>query len=489
MSPEDGPTEPTLDPGDRDAFRELAHRMVDDMLDWLETVEERPAWRPVPEAVKRSFTEDLPREGADPEAVYREFRERILAYPTGNVHPRFWGWVRGAGTPLGMMADLLASGMNAHTGGFDQAATYVERQVVGWLAELVRMPTDSSGLLVSGGSMANLVGLAVARYAEAGYDVNAEGLAVDRPRLVLYASTETHGSVAKAARLLGLGDSADHRIPVDEEYRIDLEALRSAIRADREAGRRPFCVVGNAGTVNTGAIDDLSALAWLCEEEGLWLHVDGAFGAVAAWSEELRPRFAGLERADSLAFDLHKWGSLPYDIGCAIVRDPVVHRGAFSMVAPYLSPRERGMATEGATYSELGLQLSRRFRALKVWFALKVHGVDGIVRVVEKNVEQAAYLAARVEEHPRLELAAPVPLNVVCFRYRREGASPEALDRVNEEILFRIQEGGQAVLSSTELGGRFVLRAGNVNHRSRRADFDRLVALVVEAGDAIFGST
>ncbi|MDX1624010.1 MAG: pyridoxal-dependent decarboxylase [Gemmatimonadota bacterium] len=480
----------TLDPADWDAFRETAHRMLDDMIDWLESVRDRPAWRPVPDHVKARFEAAVPRDGSPLDAVYEEFRESILPYPTGNLHPRFWGWVRGAGTADGMVADLLASGMNAHTGGFDQAATYVERQVVRWLAELAGFPAEASGILVSGCSMANLVGLAVARQARAGWDVNEEGLQGEgKPRLVLYASSETHGSVAKAARLLGLGDRADRRIPVNGAFEIDTAALLEAIRADREAGHHPFCVVGNAGTVNTGAIDDLEELAAICEAEGLWFHVDGAFGAIAAWSDELRDRVAGLERADSLAFDLHKWGSIPYDIGCAIVRDPVVHRGAFSLIAPYLSARARGIASEGATFGDLGLQLSRRFRALKVWMALKVHGADAIARSVERNVGQAGRLAAMVEAHPRLALAAPVALNVVCFRWVDDRLDADELDRVNEEILFRIQESGEAVPSSTVIDGRFVLRAAIVNHRSREEDLELLLERVAAEGEAVAAST
>ncbi|HUP19368.1 MAG TPA: pyridoxal-dependent decarboxylase [Gemmatimonadota bacterium] len=475
----------TLDPADWDAFRALAHRMVDDMVDWLETVEERPVWRPVPAEVQARFTGPVPRAGTDVEDVYREFRDYILPYPTGNVHPRFWGWVRGAGSPLGMMADMLASGMNPHTGGFDQSATYVERQVIGWMAELMGMPPESSGILVSGGSMANLVGLTVARLAKAGPDIRTKGLQDGGPPLVLYASRETHSSVQKAARLLGLGDDAYRRIAVDGQYRIDLAALAAAVEADRAAGRRPFCVVGNAGTVNIGATDDFPALADFCAAEDLWLHVDGAFGALAAWSPALADRVAGMERADSIAFDLHKWGSLPYDVGCALVRDPVVHRGAFELAPEYLAARPRGVAVGGATYSELGVQLSRRFRALKVWMALKVHGADGIAASVERNVAEAARLAAAIEAHPRLELAAPVPLNIVCFRYVAPDLSDERLDAVNEEILMRVQESGEAVPSSTVLNGRFVLRAGIVNQRTRDEDVDRLVELVVGTGDDV----
>lgn len=478
-----------LDPEDWEAFRGLAHRMVDDMVDYLQGVRERPAWRPVPAEVRDGFSGPPPMEGAPAEAVYEEFRALILPFPTGNIHPRFWGWVRGTGTPLGMMADMLASGMNAHTGGFDQASTYVERQVLGWLTELVGLPPESSGILVSGCSMANLVGLAAARLARAGFDVRGRGLQeAGHAPLTLYASRETHGSVLKAVQLLGLGEDAYRRLPVDGDFRLDAEALREAVRRDREAGMRPFCLVGNAGTVNTGAIDDLGTLAGIAAEEGLWFHVDGAFGALAAWSDELRSLVAGIERADSLAFDLHKWGSQPYDVGCTLVRDPVVHRGAFAIDPEYLSARPRGLAVGGATYSDLGVQLSRRFRALKVWMALKTHGVRGIARVVEQNVAQARHLAELVAGRDRLELAAPVSLNVVCFRYAPRGVSPERLGPLNEEILMRIQESGEAVPSSTTLDGRFVLRVAIVNHRSRREDFRRLVDAVVACGDDLTGS-
>ncbi|MGH7579505.1 MAG: pyridoxal phosphate-dependent decarboxylase family protein [Gemmatimonadales bacterium] len=477
------PTEESLDPPDWTELRALGHRMVDDMMDYLERVRERPVWRPVPAGTREALDEPLPRGPADAAAVYQQFREHILPYPNGNIHPRFWGWVMGTGTPLAMLADMLASGMNAHLAGYDQSPALVERQVIRWMAELLGFPSNASGLLVSGGTVANLVGLAVARNTGAGFDVRAEGLQrPGTPLLVFYGSNETHSWARKASELMGMGDGAFRRIPVDGDYRVDLAALRAAIAADRASGHRPFCIIGNAGTVNTGATDDLRALAAICREQKLWFHVDGAFGAFAALAPSLRDIVAGLEEADSVAVDLHKWGYLPFEVGLALVRHPEAHRATFATASSYLDATPRGIVAGGFPFADLGVQLSRGFRALKVWMSLKTHGADAWGRLVTQNVAQARHLRERIRSESRLELLAPVPLNIVCFRFVAPGLDGAALDSLNQEILIRVQERGIAVPSSTVLGGRFALRVAITNHRSRREDFDLFVEAVLAAG-------
>ena len=306
--------EESLDPRDWDGFRELCHGMLDEALDFLQQAGERPVWTPVPETVKAKLREPLPAEPQGAEKVCEDFRQLVLPYATGNIHPRFFGWVHGSGTPGGMLAEMLAATMNANLGGRDHAPVYVERQVIEWCRRIFGFPEGASGLLVSGTSMATLIGLTVARNHKAGGDLRQTGLSDQG--LVAYSSEQAHGSVAKALEILGLGRDSLHPVPANAAYRMNPKALKLAIEADRQAGLRPFCVVATAGTVNTGAIDDLATVADICAEYDLWLHVDGAFGAAIVLSESLKPRLAGIERADSIAFDFHKWLHVPYDAGC-----------------------------------------------------------------------------------------------------------------------------------------------------------------------------
>jgi glutamate/tyrosine decarboxylase-like PLP-dependent enzyme len=483
----DRAAELSLDPPDWDSFRELSHKAVDDMMNYLEHVRARPAWQRVPPEIRRSFDAPLPLEGSALETVYEEFREHILPFPEGNIHPRFWGWVIGTGTPVGVLAELLAAAMNTPVPGFEQSAFYVERQVMAWLRELMLMPEDASGILVSGGSAANLIGLAVARNHGAGFDVRSEGLNSGTAALRLYASVETHSSVQKAVELLGLGSNSLVMVPVGDDYRIDLLALRNSVARDRNQGLRPICVIGNAGTTNTGAIDDLSALADFCAAEGIWFHVDGAFGATAALSPGLRPLLRGMERADSLAFDLHKWAAMPYEVGGVFIRNAEAHQRAFSLHADYIHSLEAGAAGNGTPYADLGIQLSRGFRALKVWMSIKTFGIEKMAALVEQNVDQARYLTDLIEAHPRLELLAPTSLNVVGFRYTCPELDEAALSTLNARLLVQMQESGFAVPSGTTLNGRFALRVASVNHRSRREDFLALADETVRIGDDLAG--
>ena len=479
-------SEQTLDPSDWEAFRTLSHRMVDDMIAHFASLRESPAWQSMPPDARASFNSGVPLEAEGAEAAYEQFLRDVLPYTNGNHHPRFWGWVQGTGTPLGMMADMLASGLNAHLAGFNQAPAEVEHQVLRWFTELMGMPPETSGVLATGGTMANILGLTVARHAKAGFDVRREGLQGDRhKKLVFYGSTESHSWARKAAELLGLGSEALRLIPTDRSYGISLPELEQAIAADRQAGLRPFCVIGNAGTVNTGAIDDLTALADLCRDEQLWFHVDGAFGALARLSPRLAPLVAGMERADSLAFDLHKWMYLPFEIACVLVRDPEMHRQTFAVEAAYLSRTSRGVAAGGMPFADRGIELTRSFRALKVWLSLKAHGLRQFVRIIEQNVEHAQRLGELVARDTDLELLTPVSLNIVCFRYAPKGRSEDELNTANEAILLRIQEAGIAVPSGTVLDGRYAIRVAITNHRSRWEDFETLVSAVTKTGAAL----
>lgn len=468
----------TLDPADWEDLRTLGHRMLDDMFTYLRTRREQPVWQPLPDTVRESFQEPLPIEGMPVEEVYETFSRAILPYAMGNTHPRFWGWVMGPGTPLGMLAELLAAGVNPNMGGGDHAGTLVEVQVVEWCKEMLGFPAEGSGVLVSGGSMANLLALAAARTARSPFDVRERGVAAASQPQTLYGSAEMHSSVQRAVELLGLGNTWLRRIPVDADDRIDVAALRRAIEADLAVGCRPICVIGNAGTTNSGAVDPLDTLADLAAEYGLWYHVDGAFGALLALSPRLRPLVAGMERADSLAFDLHKWGYLPFEAGCVLVRDAEMHRRTFALRPDYLQHAERGLGAGAVWFSDYSIQLTRGFNALKVWMALKTDGVARLGRLIEQNVDQAAYLAGLIEASPRLELLAPVALNVVCFRAMAPDLAEPRLDALNEEILFRLQESGIAVPSGTHVRGRYALRCAIVNHRSRYEDFDLLVDAV-----------
>jgi glutamate/tyrosine decarboxylase-like PLP-dependent enzyme len=283
-----------------------------------------------------------------------------------------------------------------------------------------------------------------------------------------------------------MGSTSLRKIPVKDDYTIDLDALKQTLQADREAGHRPICIIGNAGTINTGAIDDLNALADLCEKEDLWFHVDGAIGAVAVLAENVKPKLKGIERADSVALDLHKWMHIPFEAGCAIVRSEKAHRNAFSLTPEYLAHETRGLAAGHLWFSDYGLQLTRQFRALKVWMSIKEHGLDRFGRMIARNVEQAQYFGKLVEADPNLELTAPVGgMDIVCFRFNPGGMDEESLNALNKEILMQLHESGIAVPSYTTLGTQYCLRIAISNHRSTFEDFDLLAKEVVRLGSQI----
>ncbi|MGE5602820.1 MAG: pyridoxal phosphate-dependent decarboxylase family protein [Nitrososphaerales archaeon] len=477
--------EENLDPQDWDAMRALGRQMVDDMLGWLEAAREREVWQPVPDEVKAYFRQPPPLGPTSPDQVYEDFCRYILPYPMGNIHPRFWSWVMGNGTAFGMLAEMLAAGMNPNMGGGEHVGIYVERQVLDWTKALLGFPPTASGLLVSGGSMANLIAIAIARNVGAGVNVRAAGLQSCGDRLTLYASVETHSSVQKAVELLGLGHDNLRLIPVDGAFRIDLPLLEAAIARDRAAGLRPICLIGNAGTVNTGAIDPLDTLGEIARREGLWYHVDGAIGALSALAPDLEPKVAGMAQADSIALDFHKWLYAQFEAGCILVRDEAAHLNTFSLTPEYLEHGERGVSAGKNWPSEYGVQLTRSFRALKIWMSLREHGAEKYGRLISQNAAQVRYLGERVKETAELELLTPVQLNIACFRYNPGGRNDEALNALNKELLFRMHESGLAAPSYTTLNGRYWLRVANTNHRTRREDFDLLVREVLRLGREI----
>jgi aromatic-L-amino-acid decarboxylase len=475
--PQDGPT---LDPEDWTELRALGHRMLDDMLDEMARLRERPVWTRIPDEVRASFRESLPTQATALDAVYRDFQQRIQPYSSGNTHPRFMGWVQGGGTAIGALAEMLAAAMNPNCGGRDHGAIEVERQIAHWAREIFAFPETASGIFVTGTSIANFIALTVARTARLGTASRREGIAASGEKLTAYVSTAAHGCIRQAMELAGFGSDALHLIATDSTHRIDLVALRTAIAADRAAGATPFFLVGNAGTVDVGAIDDLEALASLAREEGLWFHIDGALGALAMLSPALRPRFVGIERADSIAFDFHKWGQIPYDAGFILVRDAEQHRAAFASPAAYLRREARGLAGGSPWPCDFGPDLSRGFRALKTWFTLKVYGADRIGAEIVRSCALARYLEERVAAEPRLELLAPVALNIVCFRYR--GGTPDAL---NAAIVAELHERGIVAPSTTTVEGKLAIRACLINHRIQPGDIDALVDAVLERGAAL----
>lgn len=470
--------EETLDPENWDELRELGHRMLDDMMDYHRSIRDRPVWRSF-ETAFSSLKEGPPRMPQGAEKTYQEFKDIILESFSGlALHPRFWGWVTGTASPSGMLAEMLTGGLNASTEFGTEFTYYVERQVLTWIKEMLGYPSEASGILVSGATMANLIGITVARNNKCDYDVRKHGLKFTPRKMTLYCSSETHMAIQKSVELLGLGAESLRFIPVTKEFKIDIQALKESIDEDESKGHQPFCIIGNAGTVNTGSFDDLDALAGICEDHSLWFHVDGAFGAWTAITPKLRRLSKGMERADSLALDLHKWMNLPYDIGCVLVRDEKAHRGAFTLTPEYLELPE-GLPPP---LQEYGIELSRRFRALKAWMSIKEHGTEKHGRIIQQNVDQTRYLEKLVNETPELELLAPVPLNIVCFRYKLEGLDDEKLNGFNNLLLMVLQSNGIAIPSNTTIDGKFAIRFCNVNHRTKYEDLEYFVKEVVRIG-------
>jgi aromatic-L-amino-acid/L-tryptophan decarboxylase len=475
-----------LDPANWSEFRPVCHRALDEMIDHFVTVRNRPVWQQVPREAEQHFRQPMPLEPRDLNSVLDDFGRFIRPYGNGNDHPLFMGWVHGAGTPVGMIAETLAAGLNVNCGGRHHIGIEVERQIAAWSAQMLGFPPDASGVFVTGTSTANLVALLAARTAALGDSARDLGLRHADAQLTAYASSEAHDCIARAAEIAGIGSRHLRLIPVDARRAVRIDLLAEAIAADRAQGLRPFMVVGTAGTVNTGAIDNLDALASLCAAQGLWFHVDGAFGALCALAPSLKPLVDGIERADSVAFDFHKWAHVPYDAGFVLLRDPQIHRRTFVNPAAYLSRAASGLAAGEVWPCDLGPDLSRGFRALKTWFTFQVFGADKIGACIAQTCRLARYLEARLAGMDLFEVYAPVTLNIVCFGLRTPNA-----DRHNQAIVIDLHDRGVAAPSVTITDGRTLIRTAIVNHRTTEADIDafiealRVSALRVMAHDRV----
>ncbi|HXA38217.1 MAG TPA: pyridoxal-dependent decarboxylase [Phenylobacterium sp.] len=465
---------PSLDPQDWDDLRAQGHRMLDDMFDNMATLRERPLWQAPTPAQRGRYRAELPRAPGALADAHAQFMADVAPNGSGNRHPGFMGWVQGGGTAVGMLAEMLAGGLDANLGGRDHMPIEVERQVVAWMAELFGFPADASGLFLTGTSTANLCAVLVARDRALGADVRHTG--VRDVKVVAYASKGVHSCIVRAMDMTGLGWDRLRLIETDAQHRISLPALEAAIAADRAAGLQPFLIVGTAGSVDVGAIDDLDGLADIARREGAAFHVDGALGALGIISPQVAPRLKGIERADSLALDFHKLGQVPYDAGFLLVRDAAAHKRTFTYSeAAYLRHAERGLAGGEFWPCDYGPDLSRGFRALKVWFSLKTYGLDALGAVIGRTCDLAQALADRVAAAPELELLAPVALNIVCFAYR--GGD-------NAAIVADLHEAGRVAPSTTTLAGRTAIRAAIVNHRTELQDIEALVEGVLALGRA-----
>jgi len=464
----------TLDPKNWKAFRKAAHAMLDASLDKLEHARDGKVWTPVTDKLAQKIKEPLPMGPMDYNAINETLQE-IMPHGPGNIHPRFFGWVNGAGAPSNILAEIAGASMNVNAGGRNHVAPHIEQQVIRWMAEIMGMPKETSGLVVTGTSMATIVALKAARdlHQKKHEDANPDACFVG------YTSEQAHSCIGRAFDMLGICKDNLRKIKCNDNFEMDLEALQAEIEKDRAFCHIPFAIIGSAGTVNTGAIDDLDGIADICDAQDLWFHVDGAFGATAILSKQIQDRLSGLSRVDSLAFDFHKWWQVNYDAGCVLICDPLLHRQAFARRPEYLRGKERGLAGGDFWAVDYGPELSRGFRALKVWTHIKTHGIEAITEVVERNIEQAQYLESLIKASPKLEMLAPVPLNICCFRYKFD----TDIDQKNTDIVVQLQENGIAAPSSTTIKGNLAIRVNLTNHRTQKSDLDMLIKWIIKLGN------
>ena len=468
----------SLDPDDWTAFRRRAHDMLDALVDQMEDYEDGKVWNDPDELSDLIALTSTGIGKAETDTALKA----LLPYGVGNTHPRFFGWVHGAGTPSGLIADMVASTLNANCGGRKHAAIRVERAVIDWCLEAYGLPDTGSGLITTGTSMATLIALKTARDKASDFACSTTGMTEDLD-LIGYASEGAHSCFDRAFDVLGLGKSRLRKLPMDTEGRMRPDALLNAIDEDRKAGRKPFVICATAGTVNRAAIDDLSAIGTIAHEHDIWFHVDAAFAAALQFSARHKQKLSGLSLAQSIGFDFHKWMQVNYDAGCVLIRDRDDQIRAFSDRPDYLADAGRGLGSDLPWPVDLGPELSRGFRALKVWAQLLEYGPERLGQIVDANIEQAEYLARLVDGHSDLERLNYSGLNICCFRYVSTSLSESELDALNQEIVIRLQESGVAAPSTTRIDGKLAIRVNITNHRTQLQDMDILIeaiALIAE---------
>jgi aromatic-L-amino-acid/L-tryptophan decarboxylase len=465
---------PPADPLELDAetMRRLGYEAVDFLVERISTLGDGPAWRGATRAeMEERLREPPPENPADPDELFAQLQTDVLGFAGHHDHPRFFGFVPGCPTWPGILGDFMAAGVNVFAGTWLQSAgpSTAELVVIDWFRQWLDWPPQTSGILVSGGSQANLTALACAR----------DTVPARSDRVVVYLSSEGHSSVARAVRVLGFRDDQVRLVPVDELHRIRPDALEAVIRADLEAGHEPFLAVANAGSTNTGAVDALDDLADLCQAHGIWLHVDAAYGGFATLTERGRAALSGIERADSATLDPHKWLYQPYEAGCVLVREGTRLDEAFHIMRDYL--QDTLVGGRDVNFADRGVQLSRSARALKLWLSLKYFGVGAFRAAIDRSLDVAAHAQAVVEATPELELLSPAMLGVVCFRRRYpEVGEPEA-EALNADLVERLRESGEGLVSSTRVGDRYALRMCVLNHRSGEDDVERVLGWLATA--------
>lgn len=473
--------ETDLDPSDWPQFERTYASVTSEVTSFVRRVGDRPVWQRPGDEVRSYFRGEPPLDPTCLADLWEELKPRLLPHLTGNLHPRFFGWAHGAGTPAGALAEAIAGFLNANLAGRDQAPVLMERQVVDWFRTLFGFPASATGALVSGTSIGNLVALNVARDVKSSYRRDPRSARLPR----VYMSEGSHLSARRALRVLGLPDETLVLVGSDPAGRLDPTALRCSIQSDRDRGRDPIAVVATAGTAGTGAIDPMAEVAEICSGQDLWFHVDGAFGALSHLSPNPPASVAGLDRADSLAFDFHKWVQVPYSAGCVLIRDGEAHLATFRTTTPYTDVAAGELGGGRPWPTDLGPEMSRGFRALKVWFTIKHFGLRRLIGQMDQSREQARALGEMVTADPRLELSAPVTLNVVCLRYVGDGSASSADDRLQELVVERLQSRGVASPSATRVDGESCIRIAVFNHRTRTRDLHEVLGRIKEIGRAI----